>query len=207
MMIRVRDMEERLYNHDGMRHGVKYIYYPITLFRNVCINKIPSRHFRRLIDRLLGARFGEKSFLFRRVEVLFPKGLWIHDYSNVGWFTLLDARGGIEIGSNVTIASYCKLITGSHDINTPNFKAKFLPITVGDYAWICTGATICQNVHIGEGAVVAAGAVVTRDVEPYTVVGGYQQDRLARERQGFRSITHPFRCFINGDLPCEVLAW
>lgn len=165
-------MEEKVNNHNDMAHWMKYLYYSITLFRNVVINKIPSRHFRRFVDKCMGARIGKRSFLFKRTELLFPKGLWMGETSNVGWFTLIDARGGIKIGNNVTISSYVKLITGSHDINSPQFKAKFLPIIVGEYAWICTGATISQNVRIGEGAVVAAGAVVTKDVEPYTVVGG-----------------------------------
>ena len=159
-------------NHNDMNHKLKYFYYPLFLFRNVVINKIPSRHLRKWIDQLLGVKIGKGSFLFRRTELLFPKGISIGDYSNIGWFTLLDGRGGINIGSNVTIASYSKLITGSHDINSKDFKAEFKPIIVGDYAWICTGATICPNVTIGDGAVIAAGAVVTKDVEPYTVVAG-----------------------------------
>lgn len=163
---------KQLYNHKDMNHCLKYFYYPLFLFRNTFINKIPSRHFRKFVDILLGARIGKNSFLFRRTEVLFPKGLLIGDNSTVGWFSLLDARGGISIGNNVTIASYAKLITGTHDISTPGFEAKFSHIIIDDYVWICTGATICSNVHIGEGAVIAAGAVVTSDVAPYEVVGG-----------------------------------
>lgn len=149
----------------------KYLYSAVALFGNVFINKIPSRHFRRLFYKLMGAKIG-KSYLFRRVEVLSPKGLEIGDHSTVGWFSLLDSRGGVKIGDNVCIASYVKLITGSHNINSPEFEAVFSPIVIEDYAWICTGATIIQGVRIGEGAVVAAGAVVTHDVKPYTVVGG-----------------------------------
>lgn len=85
---------------------------------------------------------------------------------------MLDARGEIKLGNNVTIASYVKLVTGSHDINNPGFDAVFKPIIIEDCAWICTGVMICQGVIIGEGAVVATGAVVTRNVAPYTVVGG-----------------------------------
>lgn len=162
----------KIINHNNMVHWKKYFYYSFTLFRNVFINKIPSRHFRKYIDKLLGAKIGKGSFLFRRVELLFPKGLYVGDFSTVGWFSLLDARGGIVIQDNVTVASYVKFITGSHDIKSEHFDAIFAPIVVDDYAWICTGATICQNVHIGEGAVVAAGAVVVNDVAPYTVVGG-----------------------------------
>jgi len=160
-----------LFDHNSIPHWKKYFYYPVMLFGNVVINKIPSRHIRKWYAQLLGARIGN-SFFFRRVEILFPKGLLIGDNSNVGWFTLLDARGGIKIGNNVSVASYVKLITGSHDLNSPHFEAVFKPIIVNDYAWICTGAIITQGVEIGRGAVVAAGAVVTKNVGDYEVVGG-----------------------------------
>lgn len=171
-------MEERLYNHNDMKRWKKYFYYPFVLFYNAVLNKIPSRHFRRLVERMCGARIGKGSFLFRRVEILFPKGLWIKDNVTVGWFSLLDARGGIQIGNNVTIASYVRLVTGTHNTKSPKFEASFLPIKIDDYAWICTGAIICANVHIGEGAVVAAGAVVTSDVPPYTIVGGVPAKKI-----------------------------
>lgn len=161
-----------LYDHNDMGRWFKYIYYPITLFRNTVINKIPSRHFRKWFDMLLGARYGKGAFTFRRTEVYFPKGLYIGSNSTVGWFVLLDARGGLYIGDGVTIASYVKIIDGKHDINDPGFPATFAPIVIKDYAWICTGAIIIQGVTIGKGAVVAAGAVVTKDVPDYAIVGG-----------------------------------
>ena len=162
----------QLRDHNSLKRWVKYIYYPIVLFGNVAINKIPSRHLRKWYYQLMGAKIGKKTFLFRRVETLCPLGLKMGEYATVGWFTLLDCRGGVYIGNNVSIASYVKIVTGSHDIQSEKMQAVFKPIIIQDYAWICTGATILQGVTIGEGAVVAAGAVVTRDVPPYTVVGG-----------------------------------
>lgn len=143
-----------------------------VMLMNMIGNKIPSRHFRRGCYKLLGARFGEKSFFFRRVEVLGPNYLTVADNVTVGWFSLVDARGGVNIDSNVNIASYVKLITGSHDINDPEFKAVFKPISINKNASIFTGATILQNVTIGEAAIICAGAVVTKDVPPYAIVAG-----------------------------------
>lgn len=184
----------RNYDHNSMTRWKKYFYYPIVLMGNAVINKIPSRHFRKWFYCVLRARIGQGSYLFRRCEVLFPKGLHIGQYSNVGWFTLLDARGGIQIGNNVTIASYAKLITGSHDIQSSNFKAEFKPITIGDYAWICTNSMVLQGVNIGEGAVVAAGAVVNKDVPPYTVVGGVPAKVIGKRQRGleYHSATQIF---------------
>ena len=101
-----------------------------------------------------------------------PVNLKVGKGSSIGWFSLVDARGGITIGDNVTVASYCKMVTAKHDIEDPLFKASESPITIEDYAWICTGATILGGVTVGRGAVVMAGAVVTKDVPPMTVVGG-----------------------------------
>lgn len=148
------------------------IYNAITFLGNMIINKIPSRTIRKIFYQIMGAHIGKDSVVFRRAEVLNPKGLSIDNNSSVGWFTLLDARGEISIGKNVTVASYCKLITGSHDINDPMFTASFKRIEICDYAWIGTGAIILQGVKVGKGAVVCAGAVVTKDVGEFEVVGG-----------------------------------
>ena len=151
---------------------VKCVYYAITLFGNVVINKIPSRHIRKWFYQLMGAEIGKNTFPCRRVEVLLPKGLKLADGVAVGWFAELDARGGISIDHDTNISSHVKMITGSHDIDDQAYTADFKPIHVGHHCWVGTGATILQGVNIGDGAVVAAGAVVTKDVPPYEVWGG-----------------------------------
>ncbi len=155
-----------------MKKILKMIVYTLTLIYNSIINKIPSRHFRKWYLQLFGAKFGKKSFLFRRCEVLKPYGLKIGNNVSVGWFASLDARGGLEIGNNVNISSYVKIITGTHDIDSFDFKGVFKQVIIEDNVWICTGAIILPGVKIGKGAVVSAGAVVSKDIEPYSVVGG-----------------------------------
>jgi len=85
---------------------------------------------------------------------------------------LLYTTGGIVVGENVSISAGVWLVTGTHDMNDPLFPDSYNPITIGDYAWIGTRATILGGISIGEGAVVMAGGVVTHDVPPYAVVGG-----------------------------------
>ena len=63
-------------------------------------------------------------------------------------------------------------MTGSHDVQASRFDLVTKPIKIMDNVWIATGAYLMPGVTIGEGAVVGAGAVVTKDVEPWTVVGG-----------------------------------
>lgn len=99
---------------------------------------------------------------------------------------MLYTTGGLTIGKQVSVSAGVWLITGTHDMTKPNFPARFYPITIDDYAWIGSRATILAGVHIGEGAVVMAGAVVTRDVSPYAVVGGVPARPIST-----RTLTNP----------------
>lgn len=155
-----------------MSKPVKCVYYAVVLFGNIVVNKIPSRHLRKWFYEVLGAKIGKHTVICRRVDVLFPKGLKLADNVAVGWFVDLDARGGITIDHDTNISSHTKFITGSHDVEDPKFTAAFKPITIGHHCWIGTGAIVLQGVTIGDGAVVAAGAVVTKDIPPFEVWGG-----------------------------------
>ena len=157
---------------NSMSKPLKCLYYSLVLLGNIVINKIPSRHVRKWFYQILGAKIGRDTVIFRRAEVLFPKGLDISHNVSIGWFTELDARGGIRIDHDTNISSYVKLITGSHDVEDENFTADFRPIYIGHHCWIGTGALILQNVHIGDGAVIAAGSVVTKDIPAFEVWGG-----------------------------------
>lgn len=106
------------------------------------------------------------------MEILLPNGLNLGYGVAVGWFAELDARGGITVDHDTNISSHVKMITGSHDIDDPEFTADFKPIHVGHHCWIVTGAIVLQGVTIEDGAVVAAGAVVTKNIPPYEVWGG-----------------------------------
>ena len=165
----------------GMPKAVKCAYYALALFGNAFVNKLPSRHLRRWFYRMMGAKLGEKTFPCRRVEVLLPKGLKLGSRVAVGWFAELDARGGITVGDDTNISSHVKLITGSHDVDDPEFTADFRPIHIGSHCWLGTGAMVLGGVSVGDGAVVAAGAVVTKDVPPYEVWGGVPA-RMIRKR-------------------------
>lgn len=82
-------------------------------------------------------------------------------------------QGGITIGDGSLIGHNVVLATINHDLDPRNNrKNHYAPINIGNHVWIGSNATILPGVTIGDWAVVAAGAVVTKDVPPYTVVGG-----------------------------------
>ena len=151
----------------------------LELLFNMLVTHLPSRRLRRFWLQVLGAELGSNTAIFRGTTVLHPRGLRIGENSTIGWRCVLDARGGIEIGTDVSIASDTQLITADHDIRDPSFAARLAPIVVGDHAWLATRSLVLKGVLVGNGAVVAAGAVVTRDVEPRTVVAGNPARQIA----------------------------
>ena len=118
----------------------------------------------------------------------------IGDHSVINRRCTLDARMGLRIGHNVNVSAEAYLLTYTHDPQSPTFACKGGPIVVEDHAWIGIRAIVMPNVRIGEGAVVAAGAVVTRDVAPYAIVGGVPARPIGERRRDldYRSRWFPF---------------
>jgi acetyltransferase-like isoleucine patch superfamily enzyme len=84
----------------------------------------------------------------------------------------LDLRGGLDIGADVSVSAEVMILTSSHDPHDRRFLLTVDPVVVEDNVWIASRATIMPGVTLGRGCVVAAGAVVTRDVAPLTIVAG-----------------------------------
>ncbi|MBU2900551.1 acyltransferase [Maribacter dokdonensis] len=90
----------------------------------------------------------------------------------------LDGRGGVIIGNNVSISPEVNLITATHDAQSKNFEYAIKLIRIEDYVWIGTRATILPGVSLGKGCVVATGSVVSKDVAPFTIVGGVPAKKI-----------------------------
>ena len=102
-----------------------------------------------------------------------PEGIHIGHNTIISNDAFLDGRRGIYIGNNVNIGAEVRIYTIRHDLAGPTFtETRGNPVYINDMAYIANRVTIFDGVTIGEGAVVATGALVTRDVEPWTIVGG-----------------------------------
>lgn len=112
----------------------------------------------------------------RRSRVDYPWNFEIGAHSSIGNDAWVYALDQISIGANCCIGEGVRLLTGAHDVASPHFDLVTKPIRIGDNVWIATGAIVLPGVTIGvtigEGAVVGAGAVVTKDIAPWTVVAG-----------------------------------
>jgi acetyltransferase-like isoleucine patch superfamily enzyme len=93
----------------------------------------------------------------------------------VGYGSRENPTGPVTIGNHVRIAPYAQILAGDHDISDPDAPIGRVigrPIVIGDNVWVCGRVIITAGVTVGRNAILAAGAVVTRDVPPFAVVGG-----------------------------------
>lgn len=141
------------------------------LLFNMIITHIPSHAIRQGYLRLFGARIGKDTSILRGTEVLDIEFLTIGNGTAIGFRCLLDARAGIYIGDNVTIASDVHIIGGGHDVNHPDFLPVPIPTVIQDYVWIASRAMILPSL-IRRGAVVGAQALVNKDIDELGIVGG-----------------------------------
>jgi acetyltransferase-like isoleucine patch superfamily enzyme len=95
----------------------------------------------------------------------------------LGPYVVIYGHGGVEIGEQTLISMHCAILSSNHAIPAPgelirDLPDKLLPTKIGRDVWIGANAVILGGVTIGDGAVIAAGAVVTKDVEAGAIVGG-----------------------------------
>lgn len=127
---------------------------------------------RKLYLWLYGFRIGDKSCVHRMCRFFHVGKFKMGDNSVINFGCYLDNRRGITIGNNVGIAHNTKIYTLGHNIDSPYFETKGAPVKIEDNVFVFSNVIIMPGVTIGEGAIVLAGSVVTKDVAPYTVVGG-----------------------------------
>lgn len=151
-----------------------YLWQKATRFylANHWIGKIPSYRLRHaFFRRFLHYRIGKQSSI--AMDCFFTGDvIEIGNNTIINRRCYLDGRMGLYIGDNVSISPEVYLLTLQHEPDDPSFSTKGGSVYIDDRAWIGVRAIILPGVHIGEGAVVAAGSLVNKDVPPFTIVGG-----------------------------------
>ncbi|MDO8573333.1 MAG: DapH/DapD/GlmU-related protein [Candidatus Daviesbacteria bacterium] len=143
---------------------------------------VPSHLFRLLIYTLAGVKIGKGSRIHIGAKFFYPANIKIGEDSILGNNIFLDGRDKLIIGNHVDIASEVMVYNSKHDINSEDFHAISAPVEIGDYVFIGPRAIILPGIKIGKGAVVAAGAVVTKDVGEFQIVGGVPAEAIGERK-------------------------
>jgi maltose O-acetyltransferase len=133
---------------------------------------------RRFFYRLAGMEIGKGSTIHMGARFYNPRNIKIGDDSIIGERVVLDGRDRLTIGNHVDIATDVMIYNAQHDVLDPNFRAVTAPVVIQDFVFIGPRAIILPGVTINKGAVVAAGAVVTRNVEENSIVAGVPAKKI-----------------------------
>ena len=136
------------------------------------VGHIPFHTVRNLFYMLAGIQIGPKTVIHMGARFFQPRNIKIGEGTIVGDHIFLDGRAQLTIGRHVDIASEVMIYNSEHDLEKDDFGSLEAPVEIGDYVFIGPRAIILPGVKIGKGAIVAAGAVVTKSVQDYEIVGG-----------------------------------
>ncbi|MCY7350546.1 MAG: WcaF family extracellular polysaccharide biosynthesis acetyltransferase [Cytophagaceae bacterium] len=141
---------------------------------------IPAALKRGLL-RLFGAKIGRGVLVKPHVNVKYPWFLEIGDFAWIGENVWIDNLAPVRIGRNACLSQGALLLTGNHDYTRASFDLEIAPITLEDGAWAGAKTLIGPGVTLGSHAVLAAGSVATRSLEPYGIYQG-NPAQLVRKR-------------------------
>src|SRR4051812_48012883 len=137
---------------------------------------------RVLLLKCFGARVSGKPFVASSAVVKMPWNLTLEDRACLGEHAEAYSLGPITLRARCTIAQHAYLCAGTHDLADPRLPLVVGPIDIGEDVFVGVRALVLPGILVGAGAVIGAGAVVTKDVAPWTIVGGNPAKPI-RERQ------------------------
>jgi acetyltransferase-like isoleucine patch superfamily enzyme len=143
--------------------------------------------------RIAGAEIGKRVVYYPGVWIMSGRGLKLGDDVDLALGVVVTTHGGVQIGHRTLVGYRAQILSSNHRIpagRDPIFFAghESAPIRIGNDVWIGAHAIVLPGVTIGDGAVVAAGSIVNRDVPPYEIVGGVPA-RMLRVRDSSGSDT------------------
>lgn len=142
------------------------------------VGYIPIHTIRKIFYLASGIDMPLNSTIHIGANFFKPSNIKIGHDTIIGDHCFLDGRAPLTIGNHVGIASQVLIYNDEHNINSDNYENSFGPVEIGDYVFIGPRAIILPNIKIGKGAVVAAGAVVTKDIPDFEIWGGVPAKKI-----------------------------
>jgi len=171
---------------NGVKFKVRFLKFKKNRNKNVFLHSSVKVYPNVIFDTIYGGTIevNEKTEILYGVILMTYGGfIKIGKNCSINPYTVLYGHGGLTIGNNVLIAGQCLIIPANHNFNNPDIPINRQGetrkgVVIEDNVWLGAGVKILDGVTIGYGAIVAAGAVVSKDVEPNTIVGGVPAKKI-----------------------------
>lgn len=169
----------------SIKHRLFRAVWSITWFLLASWTPPPLHRWRVFLLRLFGAKIGTGVRVWGSTRIWYPPNLKLGDYAVLGWKVNCYNQGRIVLEPYAVVSQFSHLVSGTHDVDDPNFQLYTRPILVGRYAWIASDSFVGPGVTVGEGAVLGARAVTFKNLAPWTIYVG-NPIRSVRNRKQFQ---------------------
>lgn len=127
---------------------------------------------RNFVLRIMGAKIGKQVKIYPSARIMYPWLLKVGDNTIISWEVKVYNLAYSEIGSNTIISQYSHLCGGTHDYRSVNFDLIRTGFKIGSHVWVAADAFVGPGVEVQDYAVIGARAVVVKNVDKNTLVGG-----------------------------------
>lgn len=181
-MFRDRNHKPLTFSQAGQKgvNRIANILLDFELYILYLVGFVPSHMVRKFFYQAAGMKINGTIHMWARFYQ--PKNIVIGSDSIIGDHAFLDGRDKLAVGDHVDIASGVMIYNSEHDLESDDFVAQTAPVEIGDYVFVGPRAIILPGVKIGKGAVVAAGAVVTKDVPDFSIVAGVPAKEIGERK-------------------------
>ncbi len=165
----------RRYDNSWYRPGRSFFWQAAWLFLGLPLFRSPLLPFSRLrvaLLRVFGAKVGNGVVIHSEVHVKYPWHLQVGNDCWIGERAWIDNLTTVRLGNDVCISQDCYICTGNHNWSDPNFGLIVRPVELGNGSWAGARSVLLPGVSLGEGAIAAAGSVVTHAIPPFEVHAG-----------------------------------
>lgn len=178
-------------NKTHIKNKIGYVLYGFIKFSISKVGKIPSNRIRiNILKNIYQMNLGKNVVVYNGFDIREPYNIEVGDGTIIGDGCILDARNEIKFGKNVNVSTGVWIWTEQHDYQCPYFRCnnKGGKVNIEDHVWISCRTIILPGVTIGEGAVIAAGSVITKDVEPYSVYAGIPAKKIGNRNKDLKYV-------------------
>ena len=171
--------------------SIKYFFVVLFEFLMVLLFTLPRfrllNFFKSLFLRLMGAKIGKRVVFYPGVWIMTGKNLFIGDDVDLAKDVIITSKGGVSIGSRTLIGYRTQILSSNHHVPPVgsmiyNAGHNHKPINIGKDVWIGSNCIITAGVNIESGSVIAAGSIVTKNVQTNQIVGG-NPAKLIKEKK------------------------
>jgi putative colanic acid biosynthesis acetyltransferase WcaF len=146
----------------------------------------PFHRWRVFLLRIFGAKIGKGVHVYPHTKIWAPYNLELGDECGIANDAILYSQGKIFIGCRAVISQGAHLVTGTHDYTKHGFPLITMPIHIGSNAWVSAEAFIHPGVSIGDGCIIGARSVVTRDMPDWKICAGHPCEPIKERSLNFK---------------------